>query len=114
MYQSAIWETEQRLGGALPSRSRIAVKSVLIDSVVDGLREIALQFASRDRNAIEKHDQVNRIFVMQRITDLTDNPQPIIRIFGQNVWVHCQGGPKLCQREGLAQSQQFDAVPKNV
>ncbi len=76
---------------------RVAVEAVLIDRVLNGLREVAFQFAGGDRDAVEEQDEVEGVFVVNRIPDLADYAQPVGAVTREDVGVHRQGGFELCE-----------------
>ena len=51
MDDSAAGEVQQWLGG-LPFRAGVTVEAVLVDGVLDALRELGLQFGCGDRNPL--------------------------------------------------------------
>lgn len=69
VHERAARKRQERLG-ALSLRRGQAVEPVLIDRVVDRLREVGLQFSRCDRDAVEEQDEVQAILVLDRVSQL--------------------------------------------
>lgn len=88
--------------------------SVLVDGVTDVLGEIGFEFGGGDWNTIEKEYQIQAVFVVLRVVNLADDSEPVGLKAGEDVRVESEGGFELRQRQGLAESQDLHAMPKNV
>ena len=100
MHQCAIWKRQQRFGSALSFRARLAVEAVLIHCIVHRLREITFQLNSSDRNTVEEKNQINRILIMQRITQLADDAQPIFGVPEKNSGFIAKAGLNWARASG--------------
>ena len=67
---------QQRLG-VLALRLRVAVEAILVDRVLNALREVGLQLGGRDRHAVEEQHQVDAVLVRGRIAHLPHDAQPV-------------------------------------
>jgi hypothetical protein len=65
MHERATRKVEQGLDRRLTLRLRLAIEAVLIDCILDGLSELALQLDGRDWQTIEEKHKVNRVLVVE-------------------------------------------------
>ena len=101
MHQRAAGEGQQRLGG-LALGAGEAVEAILVDRVVDALREVGLQLDRGHRQAVEEQHQVDAVLVVQRVAHLPHDAQPVGGVAGEDVGVHGQRRLELRQRQRLA------------
>jgi len=111
MHQGAVRKRQQGFGTALPFRAWLAVVAVLIHRIIHRLGEIAFQLDRSDRNTVEEKHQINRVLVMQRISQLTHDAQAVGGVSDENIRIHRQGRFELGQCQRLAQANHFNAMP---
>ena len=92
----------------------MAVEAILVDGVLNALREIGLQLDRRDRQAIEKQHEVDGVLVRRRIADLPDDAQAVGGVTRQNIGVHRQRRFELRERERVPKADNLDAMPQHV
>jgi hypothetical protein len=56
--------------GALAFGCGVAVKAVLVDGILDALGEVAFQFGGGDGDAVEEEDEIEAVFIGERVADL--------------------------------------------
>jgi hypothetical protein len=98
--QRPVGEGEQRLG-SLALGVREAVEAVLVDGVVDALREVGLELDGSDRQAVEEEDHVDAVLVVQRVADLADDAEAVGLVAREDVGVDPQGGLELGELDRL-------------
>lgn len=77
--QSPAGEVQQRLR-RLTFGAWVTVKLVVVDGVLDALREVRRQFDRGDRQSVEEQHQIDAVLVALRVSHLPDDSQPIRHI----------------------------------
>jgi hypothetical protein len=67
--EGAAGPVQERLGG-FALRLRVAVEAVLVDGILDALREVGLEFNRGDRDTVQEQDEIDAVLVLERVPDL--------------------------------------------
>ncbi|OIQ64516.1 hypothetical protein GALL_539340 [mine drainage metagenome] len=73
VHQGAGLELEQGFGLAALGVLRVPVLLVLLDGVGDVLGQVGLELSGGDRQAVDEQHEVDAVFVMQAVVQLTDD-----------------------------------------
>jgi hypothetical protein len=95
-------------------RLRIAILFVLIDSIVDALSIIGLDFDGGDRDTVEEQNQVDAILVEKRVTHLANDSQPIGSVSLHDIGVHRESRFELGHTKRLLHPQHVKPVTDHV
>lgn len=112
--ESAVGEAEEGICRRLTLWAREAVEAVLLDGIIDGLGEVAFEFAGGDGDAVQEEDEVEGVFVVQGVADLADDAKAVGGVAGHDAGVHGEGGFELGEGEGGAEAEEVDAVAEDV
>ena len=55
--------------------------------ICDALGVVGFEFNGGNRNAVEEEDEIDAVFVVQRVAHLTDHAQAVGVVAGQDFWV---------------------------
>jgi hypothetical protein len=95
VHQGAAAEGQQRLVLVLAVAGQ-PVLAVLLDGVIDVLREVRLEFDGGDRQAVDEQDQVDALHGVDRgVVDLPDHPQADLAVSLQRLRVQAHGRLEL-------------------
>ncbi|MNS11096.1 hypothetical protein D3C72_426280 [compost metagenome] len=73
----------------------MAVETILVDGVADGLGEVGLQLRRRDRDAVQIQHQVQAVLIGGRVSHLAHHAQAVGLISPRDLRVHAHGRTEL-------------------
>ena len=112
MHQCTAGEREQRLR-VLAFGVGYSVEAILVNRIVNVLGEVGFQFDRGHGDAVEEKNQVDAVFVVQRVTNLPHHPQSVVVVSPHDVGVHGQGGLELGHLHFRAKTQHIEPLPQD-
>ena len=111
VHQRAAWEVEQGFGGGFALGLGNPVEAVLVDGLVDVLREVGLDLGSGHRDAVQEQHQIDDVVVVG--ANLAQHAQAVGGVPGLQLGVHAQSGPELGHAQRGFQTQHVEAVAQH-
>ena len=97
-----------------PLGVRKTVLPVLVEGVVDALREVRLELHRRHRHAVEEQHQVDAVLVGDGVPKLPHHAQPVLPVARDDVGVHGEGGLELRELHRTLHAEKLDAGAQHV
>jgi hypothetical protein len=91
-----------------------AIAFVLFYCVFDALGEVGFEFDGGDGDAVEEEDEIDRILVVEGVAHLADDAEAVGGVGFEDVGVEGDRGFELGEAEGVAESDEFDAVAQYI